>query len=87
MFLSIIETLFEALPQSVLNVIFFMNEAKEEVFEFRKYSIQVKFNKHFESSQKLLKSRFVNERYKKYSMLPNELLTFETTNFKNLKYY
>ena len=44
-------------------------------------------NKHFESSQKLLKSSFVNERFKKYSMLPNELLTFETTNFKNLKYY
>ncbi len=38
-------------------------------------------NKHFESSQKLLKSSFVNERFKKYSMLPNELLTFETTNF------
>ena len=44
-------------------------------------------NKHFESSQKLLKSSFVNERFKKYSLLPNELLTFETTNFKNLKYY
>ena len=44
-------------------------------------------NKHFESSQKLLKSSFVNERFKKYSMLPNELLTFETINFKNLKYY
>ena len=44
-------------------------------------------NKHFESSQKLLKSSFVNERFKNYSMLPNELLTFETTNFKNLKYY
>ena len=44
-------------------------------------------NKHFESSQKLLKSSFVNERFKKYSMLPNELLTFETTNFKNLNYY
>ena len=44
-------------------------------------------NKHFESSQKLLKSSFVNERFKKYSMLPNELLTFEATNFKNLKYY
>ena len=44
-------------------------------------------NKHFESSQKLLKSSFVNERIKKYSMVPNELMTFETTNFKNLKYY
>ena len=31
--------------------------------------------------------KFLNERFKKYSMLPNELLTFETTNFKNLKYY
>merc|ERR550534_3144005 len=41
MFLSIIETLFEALPQSVLNVIFFMNEANEAGFEFRKYSIQI----------------------------------------------
>ena len=38
-------------------------------------------NKHFESSQKLLKSSFVNQRFKKYSMLPKELLTFETTNF------
>jgi len=28
-----------------------------------------------------------DERFKKYSMLPNELLTFETINFKNLKYY
>ncbi len=45
------------------------------------------YNKHFEISQKLLKSSFVNERFKKYSMLPNELLTFEATNFKNLKYY
>ena len=44
-------------------------------------------NKHFESSQKLLKSSFINERFKKYSMLPNKLLTFETTNFENLKYY
>ena len=48
---------------------------------------QAKFNKHFESSQKLPKSSFVNERFKKYSMLPNELLTFETTNFRNIKYY
>ena len=45
MFLSIIETLFEALPQSVLNVIFFLNEAKEGGLEFRKYSIQVKLQK------------------------------------------
>ena len=45
------------------------------------------FNKPFESSQKLLKSSFINERFKKYSMLPNKLLTFETTNFENLKYY
>ena len=44
-------------------------------------------NKHFESSQKLLKSSFVNEIFKKYLMLSNELPTFETTNFKNLKYY
>ena len=42
---------------------------------------QKQLNKPFESSQKLLKSSFVNERFKKYSMLPNELLTFETTNF------
>ena len=45
MFLSIIETLFEALPQSVLNVIFFMNEANEDGFEFRKYSIQVEYKR------------------------------------------
>ena len=37
------------------------------------------FNKHFESSQKLLKSSFVNEIFKQYSKVPIELLTFETT--------
>ena len=40
-----------------------------------------KQNKHFKSSQKLLNSSFVNERFKKYSMLLKELLTFKTTNF------
>ena len=38
-------------------------------------------NKHFESSQKLLKSSFVNERIKKYLKVPKELLIFETTKF------
>ena len=38
-------------------------------------------NKHFESSQKLLKSSFVNEMFKKYSKVPKELLTFGTTKF------
>ena len=38
-------------------------------------------NKHFESSQKLLKSSFVNEIFGKYSKIPIELLTFETTKF------
>ena len=42
MFLSIIETLFEALPQSVLNVIFFINELSGDGFKFRNYSIQVR---------------------------------------------
>ena len=40
------------------------------------------------STSKVLRScssQVVNERFKKYSMLPNELLTFETTNFKNIK--
>ena len=39
------------------------------------------YNKHFESSQKLLKSSFVNEIFGKYSKIPIELLTFETTKF------
>ena len=38
-------------------------------------------NKHFESSQKLLKSSFVNERFKKYLKVPKELLTFKITKF------
>ena len=38
-------------------------------------------NKHFESSQKLLKSSFVNEIFKKYSKVPKKLLTFEKTKF------
>ena len=42
MFLSIIETLFEALPQSVLNVIFFINEVNKDGFRLKDYSIQVK---------------------------------------------
>ena len=54
------------------------------LFNYLKYFLSNAYlctnNKHFESSQKLLKSSFVNERFKKYLMLPNELLTFETTN-------
>ena len=38
-------------------------------------------NKHFESSQKLLKSSFVNERFKKYLKVPKELLIFKITKF------
>ena len=41
----------------------------------------IPFNKHFESSQKLLKSSFVNEIFKKYSKVPKKLLTFEKTKF------
>ena len=41
----------------------------------------IKLNKHFESSQKLLKSSFVNEKFKKYSKVPKELLNFQTTKF------
>ena len=37
----LLETLFEALPQSVLNVIFFINELSEDDFKFNNYSIQV----------------------------------------------
>ena len=40
-----------------------------------------KTNKHFKSSQKLLKSSFVNERFKKYLKVPKELLTFKKTKF------
>ena len=51
---------------------------------FSSLLIQIIFNsknKHFESSQKLLKSSFVNEKFKKYLKVSKELLTFKITNF------
>ena len=39
-------------------------------FLFENISKETYMNKHFESSQKLLKSSFVNERFKKYSKVP-----------------
>ena len=41
----------------------------------------VRLNKHFESSQKLLKSSCVDEIFKKYSKVPKELLTIQITKF------
>ena len=53
------------------------------LFNYLKYFLSNAYlctnNKHFESSQKLLKSSFVNERFKKYLKVPKELLIFETT--------
>ena len=60
MFLSIIETLFEALPQSVLNVIFFINELSEDDFKFRNYSIQVECKNQFHFIEFKLISQIVS---------------------------
>ena len=80
------------MPETTLSTIeaslnYLQTFTKESIFQ---YGMNYEVNFQITSTSKVLRScssQVVNERFKKYSMLPNELLTFETTNFKNIKYY
>ena len=79
------------LPETTLSTIeaslnYLQTFTKESIFQ---YGMNYEVNFQITSTSKVLRScssQVVNERFKKYSMLPNELLTFETTNFKNIKF-